>query len=258
MEIPNGSVYFWMYEQGLKHTNLDLIMSSMISHGRQLRDKDIQNYWNGWYNALYRKRDLLDLSLPTRVPKPYKDFRPHPCSAYPDPIQVWVPCDKDNRPMIKWGNGCLSIEDAMQFKGCIYLAENMYMTKRIVIDIDGDHDEGNLDLDTIAFGSEWITKTHCIAKTTAVKEQMPDAPDYLLSKPVSFHLTFTTDKLIPTMHFPYAHIDVIGNARNSLRYYKTKEYNKLSAMPMTDDIWKSLIDYLERRRQCATDVVVPA
>lgn len=248
MVMPDDSLYFWMYEQGLKQVSLPLIQGAAIAQGRELREKDIQNYWNGWYNSFYRKRDLLDISLPVRTPESYEDLQKHPCIGYPEPTRIWVPCNQDNHPMIKWGKGCLSIYDAMCWPGCVYLAENMYMTRRIVIDIDGDHDKDNLDLDAIEFGSQWIDKTHCIAKTQSVGDLMQDAPINLKCMPVSFHLTFAVDKLVPTMHFPYAHIDIVGNARNSLRYYKTKVYNQLAPLPMTEEIWQELQSYLQRRR----------
>lgn len=237
-----------MYEQGLKQSNLALIQGAAIAEGRELRPKDIQNYWNGWYNSFYRKQDLFDISLDKRTPESYQEFPSHPCLGKPEPIRTWVPCNHENKPMIKWGKGCMSIHDAMCWPSCMYLAENMYMTKRIVIDIDGDHDENNLDLDVIKFGSQWIDRTHCIAKAISVRDVNKEVDDMVGSLPVSYHLTFTVDKLIPTMHFPKSHLDIVGNARNSLRYYKNKQYNGLAPLPMTDEIWKELYQFLEERK----------
>ena len=51
VEVPQGSIYFWMYEMGLKHVDLDEIRIACYSAGKNIRDKDFQNYWNGWYRS---------------------------------------------------------------------------------------------------------------------------------------------------------------------------------------------------------------
>ena len=72
---------------------------------------------------------------------------------------------------------------------------------------------------------------------------------YPINAPVSFHLSFMVDRVIPTMHFPKAHIDIIGNQVNSLRYLKTKRWNGMVPMMMTAKIWNEITDYIRMRNE---------
>ena len=51
------------------------------------------------------------------------------------------------------------------------------------------------------------------------------------------------------MHFPKAHIDIIGNQVNSLRYLKTKSWNGMVPMRMTAKIWNEITDYIKIRNE---------
>ena len=51
------------------------------------------------------------------------------------------------------------------------------------------------------------------------------------------------------MHFPEAHIDIVGNRRNSLRYMKDKRWNGLQPIEMTDEIWHELQEFVKNRKQ---------
>lgn len=116
-----------------------------------------------------------------------------------------------------------------------WLAENLKGTSTIVVDVDGDHG-GCKDIDTIAVFQPLIPKTHCLMR--------PNEQAF----PVSFHLTFVTDRLIPTMHFPYAHLDIAGNARNQLRYLKNKVWNGVPPAMLTDELWEMVKDWLKYRK----------
>ena len=137
----------------------------------------------------------------------------------------------------------MSLSDAKAMRGCVYLAENTKGTRQVIIDCDGDH-SSDLDLETILFLSRYMDRTHCLMKPKALREY-EGGPDS--SMPASYHLTFKTDKVIPTMHFPDAHIDLIGNEKNSLRYWKNKKWNGLQPVELTEDIWNDIIGYAERR-----------
>ena len=65
--------------------------------------------------------------------------------------------------------------------------------------------------------------------------------------PASFHLTFAVDRVIPTMHFSKAHMDIVGNKENSLRYLKNKIWNGIEPLPMNEAIWDDIKSYVERR-----------
>jgi hypothetical protein len=249
MEIPADSIYFWMYKQGLRHVNINSIILECQRVGKVIRPKDLENYWNGYYNSdLYHNLGKDDIFMLTRSvlkqKEPdffsmYYDAYPlHPYIGKPEVENRWVPCNIQNKPMIKWGKGCMSMADAVAYKDQVYLAENLKGTKMIVIDCDGNHGE-TLDMETMCFLNQFRSMTHTIIKP---------CDDEI---PASFHLTFKVDRTIPTMHFPYAHIDIVGNQRNSLRYWKNKQWNGMDPAPMNSEIWSSLQRYIGSRKEKA-------
>lgn len=255
LKVPEGSIYFWMYEQGLKHVQRQEIEVACSMAGVSIREKDWQNYWNGFYRSdLYGngegREDIWMIKKYTRqisltstfFNTEYGHYDKHPYYGieYPEIENRWVPCNKDNKPMIKWGNGCMSLADAVAYKDQVYLAENLKGTKFIVIDCDGNHGD-TPDWNTMLFLNRWRDDTHCIVKPNCTSLDMP----------MSFHLTFKVDKIIPTMHFPYAHIDIVGNRRNSLRYWKNKQWNHIEPIDMTSERWHELQVYLKYRKEKA-------
>ena len=244
MDVPRDSIYFWMYTQGLKHVPFEEIETACAMAGKEIRAKDRENYWNGFYRSdLYGKAESNVFELHRNPGNsqsvsqsffdlPYSDYPQHPYLELPEISNRWVPCSKENKPLVKWGNGCMSLADAKAYRSQVYLAENLKGCKIIVIDCDGDHGDG-VDNETVNFLNQWFYHTHCIYKDNRL----------------SFHLTFAVDKVIPTMHFPYAHIDVVGNRANSLRYFKNKKWNGLQPMPMTDGIWEQLKGYIRYRKE---------
>ncbi len=247
--VPNESIYFWMYEQGLKHVDLHEIELACLNADKYIRQKDYENYWNGYYRSdlycgpgrddIWMLKKHRDLAATTKVFEQlsYFEYPVHPYAGMPEVNNRWVPCNNDNKPMIKWGNGCMTLADCVAYPGQKYLAENLKGTQMLVIDCDGNHGDP-WDWDTIEFLGKFKDITHCIKK-----------PGFMISP--SFHLTFRTDRIIPTMHFPYAHIDIVGNRRNSLRYWKNKEWNGKEPVYMTSDIWDVLRDYIKARKEKA-------
>ena len=246
IQLPEGSIYFWMYTQGLKHVPLSDIVLACQMAGVEIRQKDEQNYWNGWYRSdMYSgpRRSALEFGSVHAAGKnyfqlEYRDYPVHPYLGQPDPANRFVPCDKDNRPLIKWSSGCLEMDDARAYKDAVYLGENLKGCKFIVVDCDGDHGD-ELDLDTIRFLSQF--RTHRLSK--------PGDENTVDGMPVSFHLTFRVDRVIPTMHFPKAHVDIVGNRHNSLRYFKNKEWNGVEPIDMTDEIWDEIKSYIRTREE---------
>ena len=249
MEVPSGSIYFWMYEQGLKHADLHEIEISCLASGKVIRAKDYENYWNGYYRSdlycspgkddiwlLKKHKDIVSESKQFED-LAYWDYPVHPYAGMPEVQNRWVPCSAMNKPIIKWSQGCLSLPDCVAYPGQKYLAENLKGTQMIVIDCDGNHEEP-WDYETIEFLKQFKKITHTIEKPG-----YDDSP--------SFHLTFKTDRIIPTMHFPYAHIDIVGNRRNSLRYWKNKTWNEKDPVYMTPEIWDELRDYVKHRKETA-------
>lgn len=253
MDMPEGSIYFWCYTQGLKHVDLSEIIEEAGRRGRELRDKDVRNYWNGWHRSdLYTESDPL-FKIPReqiQIAKKslrYEDFPLHPYvgMGIPEVSNRWVPCNEGNKPIIEWSKGCMSIADAKAMRRCVYLAENMKGTSMIVIDVDGDHG-GEIDLDVIERFSKYMGITHCMMKPSFVEIEV--SPGVVVEYPTSYHLTFMVDRVIPTMHFLEARIDIIGNRKNSLRYIKNKSWNGVDPIPMTNGIWDDVMEYVHERK----------
>ena len=250
IQVPDGSIYYWMYENGLKRIDIREIEAACSMAGVEIRKKDYQNYMNGWYRSdLYGSpKSIFDLQMKKRpapassdyFTKEYSDYPMHPYADIEYEIDNrYVPCNKNNKPMMKWGEGCLLREDAEAMPGQVYLAENLKGCKFIVIDCDGDHEEGKLDLRTMQFLDYYRHLTASMDKP---------APMWF-STPVSFHLAFKVDRIIPSMHFLKAHIDICGNKENQLRYFKNKLWNHREMIPMTDEIWRDIRNYIKEREE---------
>ena len=255
IEVPTGSLYFWCYTMGLKHVDFNELVDAVTANGKSLRKKDIDNYWNGWYRSdLYGDEPHSIWEYTSRAIEPRKGLVPlNEYPAMPDeysgtsPECRWIPCNSQNKPMIKWGGGCLTLVDAVSWPNQVYLAENNKGCNRIIIDCDGDHGDG-LDLETILFLSQYIPVTHTLYKTKLVTDY-EGYENTTIDEPASFHLSFTVDRIIPTMHFPFAGIDIIGNKENSLRYIKTKKHNGLQPAVLTDEIWEDICNYIRMRER---------
>lgn len=237
--VPNGSIYLWMYRQGLAMRTPEEVCLDLACAGRAIRDKDWRNYLAGWNNAT---RPRTNLPWEERRTMRYSDY---PLATAPVPERSWVPCNKDNKPMIPWGSYCMSCVDASCTLGCVYLAQNLLHQRFIVIDVDGDHD-GTPDLEVLRHYWRYLWKTAAIAKPKLLWEYGCACDECEKEMPASFHLMFSVNREIPTMHFPK--VDVIGNKRNSLRYLKNKVSNHLDLMPMTDEIWENVVIWAAARK----------
>ena len=127
----------------------------------------------------------------------------------------------------------MGYEEAVVFPESKYIAECMFGTPYIVFDIDGDHNDV-LHPELIRHFYPLTKITHTLAK-----------PSYVQGMPTSFHLTFKTDRLIPTKHFTEACIDLLGNKTPQLRYRKNKQWNHVFPAQLTDDLWSYFMDYIK-------------
>jgi hypothetical protein len=259
MPALGESIYYWMYVQGLKGTSsIEQVLMALAEAGHHVRAKDVKNFWNGRNKQkLYGEGNSIVMPVHPKAAssgffdKKHSDYDELPWLIDPEIRNRFVPCNKDNKPMVKWGEGCLEKEDALAMPGCTYLAENNKGTKRVIIDCDGDHN-GVIDLETIEFCINLGMFTTKLSKPKMLKDYdlLFKLPWQLSCHAASFHLTFMTDRIIPTMHFPYAHIDIIGNKCNTLRYFKNKQRTgpKLP-LEMTDETWQMLVDYIKMRKE---------
>lgn len=260
VELPDTpSIYYWMYTQGLRHTPLVDIEFACRVAGKDIRPKDYENYWNGWYRStLYtcgdKGEDMWTLSRKRHEPKlsffdtPYDAYEDNPLVGLPEIRNRYVACNAQNKPLWAWKNECKTLVDAKCMTRCVYLAENLKGTNLIVFDCDGDHDPEHLDGESIAFFSRYRDMTHCLSKKKSICEY-EGYERTGMREPASYHLTFTTGKIIPTRHFLKAHVDLLGNQKNQLRYFKTKEWNGLQPAPMTPEIWEDIKRYLKKREE---------
>lgn len=237
IDLPEGSLYLWMYRQGLRRADIGAIEDAVHEAGRMLRQKDVDNYWNGWYKSTMSEgrwdRDILSLGPTARQRYPeLSDFPEHPYPDAPNPPCRWVPVGPNGTPLIKWSRGCMMRSEASAWRGACGIAENLVGCKFIAIDFDGDHGD-ELDMDCIAMAS-MLSGFSCAWSK----------PDFVDGMSKSVHVLFRTDRVMPTMHFPEAHIDIIGNEKNSIRYLKNKTCNNIRMSEMTPDLWKFLMEYI--------------
>ena len=253
---PNESIYLDMYRWGLRQIPLYDIETECRIACKTIRQKDYENYWRGYYKSAKRDpKNLLKFknafgsssSPEEKLANELKFFELNPCRLGEGVEQRWVPCNAANKPMVKWSKQMYMKDEAAAWPGVVYLAENLYRSKYIVIDCDGDHNE-NLDLETIFFLYQFSYMTDCREKPKQIQEY----PGYELSRstlPASFHLTFRTDKIIPTIHATWCHIDILGNQNNQLRYLKNKVWNGKEPALLTHEIWDMIRNYALRKRR---------
>ena len=250
LQVPDGSIYFWMYTEGLKHTPIEDIQAACSAAGVDIRPKDMQNWVNGWMRSDRTTGERpVSMGGKNNFERNLFDYPENPSMAIGERTDCWVPCNAENKPLIKWSNGCMQKEDAIAYKNCVYLGQNMLDQHKIVIDCDGDHG-GQLNFDVIRWGHKYPTETHMLAKPKRLIEygvELPDDVDPMWS--ASFHLTFFTDRWIPTQHFPAAHLDIVGNRNNSMRYWKNKVWNRLAPLQLTQEIWDDIYNYVERMKR---------
>lgn len=246
--VPEGSIYFWMYTQGLRGCDPVEVAGVLEQAGKAIRGKDWVNFWNGRNNhegylpnTTTKKLFEFGTGTTSNSRKYFKrDFGMYPdLTTAPDMVvDRWVPTDGHGRPLCSWKDKAMSMADAMNSPGRVYLSENNLDCHRVIFDIDGDHGQ-HIDAPLLKHMDKYRSLTRCITRPG----------DYV----VSYHLEFICDRVIPTMHFPSAHVDILGNEKNVLRCLKNKESNHLSAIPMTIDIWNDIREYIqfkERNELC--------
>lgn len=235
----------WCYTQGLRGVSWDEILSAIAPFGIQPRDKDYRNWEDGMKKHLGETHvleargfstTLMDNIKPKGDPRVIPDLDSYPMLderdvGYED--TRWVPCNRDNKPLVKWSEIRCTLNEARLWPGARYLAENLKGCHWIVLDFDVDHDKNNINWELREFGLE-LLNSH---------------PTQALYKPnwMGFHLTYWTDREIRTKHLPHICIDICGNSKatnGQLRYFKTKQTNDIrSTGLLTDEIWSKLQRY---------------
>ena len=241
---PGESPYFMMYRAGCCGIPIEEISRHCSQMNIPLREKDVRN----WSNGYWKHKIKSDESILNPVLKPNVQMRNLLTSDYEHLERLpegwtgtdlrWFPCTQENRPMQKWGYADGFIPQlydrasARALSPCGWVGQNMYMQPFVVIDIDGEGHGAHDDM-VIQFGSEWIDRTECWMDPT---------------KPGSFHLYFSTDRIVPIMHFNYAKLDLMGNQKNAAVYTKNKQSNGIPRACLSE-IWDQLKCYVEMRKR---------
>lgn len=244
---PNSSPYMAMYTAGIKGIPLEIVASYLQKINVAIRQKDIEQWKAGYFKNQMKERRCSLNPLPNvndikmRQPS-IEEIKFYKFPLYPEEWmgtnQRFFPCTSDNRPMVRWGwKEGFSPElydkaSAKALSPCGWIGQNMLYQKFIVIDIDGVG-HGVVDEKTIEFGNRFRNYT--------LTYEDP-------KKPGSFHLYFETNRIIPVKHFPWAKIDLMGNAVNAAVYFKNKISNGNDPALLTEDIWNELIAYQTERK----------
>lgn len=244
-----GSPYFDMFRCGYYGVPFEDCVAKCNMNNIALRQKDI----NAWNDGRY-KRDMMFLGCSDVVVKQstsvtpagiladdakLSDFPLIPQNKLSGNKQRFFPCTSDNKPMWKWGYSdnfipqLYSQQEAQALSPVGWVGQNMYMQPFVVVDIDGVG-HGERDESVIKFGRFFEDVT--------MKMEDPN-------KPGSFHLYFSTNRLLPVRHWPWAKIDFMGNAVNAAVYLKNKRTNGLMPTELTDNIWSIIQEFQKIRKE---------
>lgn len=243
---PGESPYFAMFRCGCMGIPVTECMDLCAARGIPLREKDVRAWKEGdWNNQVRRSTSVLNPLIKPGyenvVPildSVLADFECWP-KGWSGSDRRWFPTNEQNMPMQKWGYSeeytptLYERETARALSPIGWVGQNLYAQPFIVIDIDGVG-HGVRDHQVIEFGNRYRDFTETWENP---------------AKPGSFHLYFSTDRQIPISHFPYAKLDLMGNARNAAVYTKDKVSNGVPRAKLNDHFWSDLKQYLDRRRQ---------
>ena len=240
---PNGSIYAAMFRAGKYGIPFEDCESICDYYGINIRAKDVRSWTDGANVGVRIKSAMNSLSPRITTVNTRKQFPK--LTDFPVDFNTTImhksffPCNWENKPMQKWGYSegfdpeLMDISSALLLSDVGFIGFNMLMQNFIVIDIDGVG-HGDKDEQVIKWGRKWSSQT----------ETWEDP-----HKVGSFHLYFLTNRLIPTMHYPEAKIDILGNAKNTACYRKNKQSNGRPMMYLTSAIWKDLMDYVQSRKE---------
>lgn len=243
----SGSPYFDMFRCGYYGVPLEDCLQKCNMNGIVIRQKDIEAWEDGIFkremkmsgneDMTIRRSATTDIGIPVDNAK-LIDFPQMP-QGWKGTTRRFFPCSEDNKPMQKWGWSrnytpeLFTQADAKALSPVGWIGQNMLYQPFVVMDIDGVG-HGVVDQQTIDFGRLFEDYT--------LKMEDPN-------KIGSFHLYFSTDRLLPVRHWGWAKIDFMGNAVNAAVYLKNKVSNGKPMMPLTEEIWQHIQDYQKSRKE---------
>lgn len=242
----SGSPYYGMFNCGYYGVPLEDCLAKCQRNGIAVRRKDLASYNDGVFKRGIGQVVQGNRLVNVAAVEPGMPFEQMKLEDFPMFPANWVgterrffPCTQDNRPMQKWGwSKDFSPElyvraDAKALSPCGWVGQNMLYQRFIVMDIDG-RGHGADDLEVIAFGEQFRDTTFTVEDP---------------AKPGSFHLYFETDRIIPVRHFPWAKLDLMGNAVNAAVYFKNKVGNGMPMRRLDQDVWSAMMQYQIGRKE---------
>lgn len=231
------SIYMDCFQAGARGVDWQVIADACAKEGIIIRKKDYDNYQRG-LRASNRQR-LNSLNPVVYEEGASNTFFDMDYTDYPKLPEGWkesdvrfFPAEGSGAKPLKgwyWGTHLVTREQAEAISPVGMCGENLLGTTRWVADIDIDHGDA-IDYDLMNWALQFKTVTQ-----------------YWEARPTSYHLIFSTDRIIPTMHWPYAHIDGLGNKTNAARYHKDKvPHGEIT--PMTPEIWEEFKRYIKYRK----------
>lgn len=238
------SPYFAMFRAGLSGIPIEMLVHELTSIGVPIRSKDIESWQDGMFKHQMKGDPCFTVSRREAMSFPFDSAK---LSDFPKFPEGWTgterrffPCNSENMPTQAWGwkRGCPPPQlydraSAKALSPCGWVGQNMLYQRFVVMDIDG-RGHGEDDEQVIAFGNLFKDNTLC----------MEDP-----HKPGSFHLYFSTDRIIPVKHFGWAKLDFMGNAVNAAVYMKNKVSNGLPMIGLDEDIWQTMLGYQRSRKE---------
>lgn len=239
------SAYAGMFTLGRRGVPAYIIIDHVTRLGIPLREKDWIAYQEGFAYKIGVQNDNIN---------PYKKQPPawqwllntsfnelemlHLTPGF-DYERRWFPCSKGSEPLMSWGYNMpdrppprlTTRNEAMAMTEDGYVGQNTYGQPLVILDIDGVG-HGAVDQEVITFGNQFKNST-----------EVWENP----RKPGSFHVYFETDRIIPTKHFEFAKLDLMGNKTNYAVYGKDKVSNNIPRMKLDENIWKRLQNYIQWR-----------
>jgi len=269
--LPYGqSPYFGMFKAGRLGYSIQEVAAHCTRVGIPLRAKDIQSWQDGAFKhqvsqAMFEDKLSEARSKPGAYLNPTNkvgkvqyeglpslrlanqpDFDTTKLGDLPRLPKGWrgcerrfFPCTSDNKPMMPWGwkpgftPNLMLRADAEVLSPVGWVGFNNLYQPMIVFDIDGVG-HGMIDEQVIRFGNQFRDRTMIVEDPKKVG---------------SFHIYFRTDRLIPVKHFPYAKLDLMGNAVNAAIYMKNKIWNEIEPIELTPEIWNLMQEYQRQRRE---------
>lgn len=245
-QFNGGSPYYGMFHCGYYGVPIEDCIAKCQRNGIAIRKKDIASYNDGVFkrgigNVVQGNRIVNVANVEPGIPFDQMKLSDYPMfpAGWRGTERRFFPCTADNKPMQKWGwtkdfsPELYTWADAKALSPCGWIGQNMLYQRFIVLDIDG-RGHGCDDQEVIDFGNLFRDST------LTMEDPM---------KPGSFHLYFETDRLIPVRHFPWAKLDLMGNAVNAAVYFKNKKSNGRQMHIMTEEIWQIVLAYQKERKE---------